>query len=315
MKIIAALLLLFLLQKNSSAQNSSLLKTNIDSTFQKGNPERIRFVLAGNIIAYGGTMIALYDTWYKNYPQSSFHFFNDNKEWLQVDKVGHAYSAYTEAKASAAMWLWAGLPRKKAIWAGGLTGLAYQSIIEILDGFSAEWGFSWGDYTANVIGSGMFISEALGWNEQRIQFKFSSWRKEYGNTILNARADAIYGKDLAQRTLKDYNAQTYWLSVNLKSFFRQTNLPPWLNIAFGYGAEGMFGALNNQWTDRNGTFQDFTGIKRYRQFYLAPDVDLTKIKTKSRFLRTSFFILNSVKFPTPSLEFSNKSFHWNWISF
>jgi hypothetical protein len=257
----------------------------------------------------------LYDTWYKNYPQSSFHFFNDNKEWLQVDKVGHAYSAYTEARGSTAMWLWVGLPRKKAIWIGGLSGLAYQSIIEVLDGFSSEWGFSWGDYTANIIGSSTFIAEELGWQEQRIQFKFSSHRKEYGDDLLNARADDLYGKDLPQRTLKDYNAQSYWLSANIQSFFKQSNFPSWLNIAFGYGAEGMFGALNNKWTDKNRVIYDRTNIKRYRQWYLAADVDLTKIKTKSKFLRTSFFILNSVKFPAPALEFSNNSFKWHWISF
>ena len=62
------------------------------------------------------------------------------------------------AKAGQAwkLWRWAGLPRKKRIWLGGLSGVAYQSIIEILDGFSSQYGFSPGDFTANIVGFGYF---------------------------------------------------------------------------------------------------------------------------------------------------------------
>ncbi len=276
---------------------------------------RIKYVLASNLAAYGGTMVALYDTWYKHYPQSHFHFFNDNAEWLQVDKIGHAWSAYNEGRASIALWKWAGLSPNKSVWIGGLSGLAYQSIIEVLDGFSAEWGFSWGDYLGNAAGTALLISQELGWHQQRIQFKFSAHRNSYGNPLLNARADDIYGKNLPERLLKDYNAQTYWLSVNLKSFFKTTGLPPWLNVAVGYGAEGMMGALNNIWMTKAGITVDRTDIIRYRQFYLAPDIDLTKIKTKRKWLKSAFFLMNSLKLPTPSLEFNKKGLAWNWVHF
>lgn len=185
----------------------------------------------------------------------------------------------------------------------------------MLDGFSTEWGFSWGDYTANLLGTGMLIGQEFGWKEQRIQLKFSSHRRNYGNEKLTERANDIYGSNLSERTLKDYNAQTYWLSANLKSFFKESNLPPWVNIAVGYGAEGMFGALDNKWTDGNGVVYNFNDIQRYRQYYIAPDIDFTKIKTKSKFLRTGLFILKSFKFLAPSLEFSDTKFKWNWLHF
>ncbi|MEN9350883.1 MAG: hypothetical protein RL372_1861, partial [Bacteroidota bacterium] len=35
---------------------------------------------------YGGSFISLNKTWYANYPRSGFHFYNDGKEWLQMDK-------------------------------------------------------------------------------------------------------------------------------------------------------------------------------------------------------------------------------------
>ena len=85
--------------------------------------KRVLLVTAINVVGYGGTMIGLYNTWYKNYPQSAFHFINDMAEWKQVDKVGHFYSAYQESRASTGSWRWTGIDRKKYIWIGGMSGI------------------------------------------------------------------------------------------------------------------------------------------------------------------------------------------------
>jgi hypothetical protein len=107
--------------------------------------------------------------------------------------------------------------------------------------------------------------------------------------------------------LKDYNAQTYWLSANLKSFFPKSRLPAWLNISLGYGADGMFGGFQNKWIDvDSAVVVDRTDIPRVRQFYLAPDIDFTKIKTNKKWLRTVFFCLNAFKFPAPTLMIDSK---------
>ncbi len=214
------------------------------------------------------------------------------------------------------LWRWAGLPRKERIWLGGLSGIAYQSIIEILDGFSSQYGFSPGDFTANIIGSGMFIAQEFAWDDQRIKLKFSFHRKNYGETDLDKRADDLYGKTEIERFIKDYNAQTYWLSANIQSFFPGSNLPRWLSIAAGYGAEGMFGARSNVAVDKNGVvIFDRSDIKRYRQWYLSPDIDFTKIRTNKKGLKVLFFVLNAVKFPAPTLEFSNGNIKGHWIVF
>lgn len=279
------------------------------------NKKRIQLVTAGNIIGYGGTMALLYNAWYKNYPQGRFHTFNDNKEWLQVDKVGHMYSAYIESKASMEMWRWAGLPRKQRIWIGGMSGAIYQTAIETLDGFSTQWGWSWGDFAANIAGSGILVAQELAWDEQRNQFKFSFHRNDYGDPILNARADDLFGKGVANRMLKDYNAQTYWLSANLKSFFPKSTLPAWLNLAVGYGASGMFGGETNQWVDKNGIAYNRNDIRRYRQWYLSPDIDFTRIKTKKKWLKTGLFILNAFKMPAPALQMSRNGLQVHWLYF
>jgi uncharacterized protein YfiM (DUF2279 family) len=296
---------------NSAADQRSAFTTEKDTvSIKKG---RVRLVTAAHIIGYGGTSIALYSEWYKDYPQSNFHFFNDNYEWKQVDKVGHSYSAYIEAYASMEMWRWAGLPRRKSAWIGALSALAYQSIIETMDGFSSEWGWSWGDVGANVFGTGLLMGQEMLWNEQRVKYKFSFHKKNYGSTDLKERANSLYGSSFAERMIKDYNGQTYWFSANLKSFLPGSNLPPWLSVAIGYGADGMFGASGNIVKDPDGSIAfNRSDITRYRQYYIAPDIDLTKIKTRSKVLKFAFGVLNAFKFPLPSLEYNSKgkfSFH------
>ena len=280
------------------------------------NKKRVHLVTGANIVGYGGTLIGLNALWYAKYPRSGFHFFNDNNEWQQIDKAGHVFSAYTESRITMEAWRWAGLSRKKCIWIGGLSGVAYQSIIEILDGFSSQYGFSPGDFTANILGSSAFISQELAWNEQRIKLKFSFHKKYYDQGDLRARADQLYGNSELERFMKDYNAQSYWVSANIQSFFPETKLPRWLNIAAGYGAEGMFGGTKNIGYDANGNVVfDRTDIRRYRQWYLSPDIDFTKIRTNKKGIRVLLFVLNSFKFPAPTLEFSNGSFKGHWIVF
>lgn len=264
------------------------------------------WLLSGTTVAlYGASLAALNVAWYKGYPRSGFHFFNDMGEWNQMDKAGHIFSAYFIGKYSREMWRWSGLPRKQQIWIGGLSGLGYQSVIEILDGFSAEWGFSWGDMAANAIGSGMLISQELAWNEQRIQMKFSAHPERYSDPVLHDKAKQLFGDPYWERTLKDYNGQTYWLSVNLWSFRKDSHLPKWLNVAIGYGAQGMLGGTDNTWTDAHGIERDYSHIPRLRRFYISPDVDFTKIPTRKKGVKVLLQVLNMVKFPAPALEINS----------
>ena len=271
--------------------------------------KRVRTMAILQASAYSAAMVGLYATWYKNYPQSKFHLFNDINEWKGLDKLGHVFSAYGESKASMELWRWTGIDRKKRIWLGGMSGFAYQTVIEILDGFSAEWGFSLGDFAANVAGSGLLIGQELGWQEQRIQMKWSFHKKVYKDEMLNKRSDELYGKTLMERFIKDYNGQNFWLSANVKSFFPESRLPAWFAVSVGAGGNGMFGGYDNIGKDQEGNIVfDRSDIPRYRQWFLAPDVDLSKIKTNKKGLRIALDILNLLKFPTPALEFSQNKF-------
>ena len=285
--------------------------------FKKNQQQNQVLKLAGiNAVVYGGSMIGLYQTWYKNYPQSNFRVFNDWDEWQQMDKIGHVYSAYTMSKFGMELWLQNGIDRKKSIWIGGLTGAAYQTIIEFLDAYSAQWGWSWGDVGGNVLGSALFTAQELAWKEQRIQLKTSFHKMDYNDAELNKRSDLIFGKTLAERALKDYNGQTYWLSANIHSFFPNSKIPKWAMISIGTGANGMFGARSNVAKDNLGNIIfDRTNISRTRQWYLAPDIDLTKIKTKKKSIKALLFVLNSLKFPMPAIELNEKKFKMRWVGF
>lgn len=254
---------------------------------------------------YTGTLLLLNEAWYKDYPKSKMHTFNDMDEWLQVDKVGHTWSAFQLSRMSYTGWRWTGMPDKKAVWLAGASGFGFQTVVEILDGYSEEWGWSWGDFAANFIGSSLFVSQNLAWKEERISFKFGFHKMTYDDAQLNKRSDELFGSSLPERMLKDYNGQTYWLSANLKSFFKQSKLPPWLNMAVGYGATGMFGGTENVWTDPDTNQEiDRSDIPRRRQFYLAPDIDFTRIKTNSKWIRSLFYALNVIKIPAPTLMLS-----------
>jgi hypothetical protein len=283
------------------------VKKSISTLNPSINYKKRQWLVTGvNVAGYGASLIVLNNAWYKNEPRTSFQTFDDTKEWLQTDKVGHAWTTYNLSRSSAALWKWAGIPHKKAVLLGGLTGTVYQTAIEFLDAHAAKWGWSWSDIGANVFGSGIYVGQEFLWNEQRIQFKFSFHKNKYSDAQLHLRANDLFGASWYERMLKDYNAQTYWLSANLKSFAKNSNLPDWLNISVGYGADGLFGGFENKWMDEMGNDIIRADIARTRQFYIAPDIDFTKIKTKSKFLKLTFSFLNSFKCPAPALMLNSK---------
>lgn len=272
---------------------------NKSPSFEK---KRVLCVATTHIVLWTATYTALNKAWYKSYPKSSFHFFNDMNEWNGMDKAGHVWTAYQLSKASAQSWAFTGINKKKSVIYGSLCGLAFQSIIEIQDGFSSQWGFSPGDMTANTLGAVAFAVQELTWKQQNIQIKFSYYPFKYADDLIERR-NQLFGKGFSERILKDYNSQTYWLSINLKSVTGWSALPGWLNIAVGYSAKGMLGAVNNRWTIDSLNY-DRTDIKRNKNWLLSFDVDLTKIKTKSGVLKTVFGLLNSIKVPFPALEYN-----------
>ena len=270
-------------------------QNTFDSYFKPSdslNKKRLNTVIISETLIGTATLVGLNQLWYADYPKSNFHFINDNDEWLQMDKVGHVFSSYHLGSFGAKALKWSGCNRKSQLLYGATLGLAFLTTVEVFDGYSSEWGASWGDVAANVSGTALFVSQELLWKEQRIVPKFSFHTTPYASARPN-----ILGNSISEQILKDYNGQTYWLSANIYSFAKSSKIPKWLNLAIGYGADGM---ITGNDALVNTIF--LPESKRYRQFYLSLDVDLTKIKTKSHFVKTILTIFNTIKIPAPTFE-------------
>ncbi len=294
-------------------------------TFRQG---RAIAITGTGLAVYSGGMYLLGKAWYKDNLTNSFKFFNDNGEWLQMDKVGHVFSAYNEAGFVHDLYRSAGVRERKALWLGIGAGLLAQTSIEIFDGFSDRWGFSWGDVAGNFAGLALFGFQQAAWHEQKLKLKVSSDFRSYSTSDilplsgsesdnLHRRAGELFSNNLAGRLLKDYNAQTYWLSFSPADFSSQRFWPAWLDISIGYSGENLFGGYGNTWDYQGNTYQlSGRDFPRYRQFLLSLDLDLTRIPCRSAFLRDVFRVLNIIKIPAPTLELNSLGkLKGHWIYF
>ncbi len=272
------------------------------------HPAKLRIVAATAAVAYTTSMGGLYFAWYRNHPQSRFHFYDDFTDWLQMDKGGHMVSSYYIGHMGYEALRWAGMEEKKAVWYGGLSGSVFLATIEIFDGFSAGWGASLSDVAANTLGSAAFISQQLAWGEQRMMLKFS-----YSPSKFAAYRPDLLGANHFERVIKDYNGISYWLSVNPNSFGWE-GFPRWLNIAAGYSATGMTGGSANVSGDYKGIF--IPEFERKRQFLLSLDIDLSRIETRSENLGLLLKSLGFLKIPFPTIELnSNKKLFFHPLYF
>lgn len=303
-KNFSLIIVLCLILKVSFGQGDS-----VHSTISKPNYKTRKIVLAtSTAVLTTGSLLYLDQAWFDQYSTGKFHFFNDNKEWLQMDKAGHLFTNYQTSRLMMGAFNWAGFNKKQELFIGGTIGFGYMTAIECMDGFSSGWGFSYGDMIANALGTSAAISQQAFWNEQRIQFKFS-----YAQSGLAKYNPDLLGKSLSTQILKDYNSQTYWLSINPSSFIKKENkFPKWLNVAFGYSAYGMLGGYENNFVvqDPDGNVLKFD---RERRYYFSLDVDLNRIKTRSKVLKKVFSVINILKFPAPAIQFSKNKTRFYYL--
>ena len=245
-----------------------------------------------------GAILYLKHEWYHDKKRVPFHFYNDFKGWNQVDKLGHFYVSYLESNVGYSILKKFNFSEKKALYFGGFQGLILETPIEFLDAYHQGWGFSVSDLVANTLGSVFFIMQQKIFNEQLIKPKLS-----FSKSIYASEANGLLGKkSLISQFVYDYNAYTYWFSFSPNKIFKFKKAPKWLNLAIGYGANGMLGEFENKSMYKG---KEIPSFKRYRQFYLSLDIDFSKIRTKSRFVNKIFDGLSYIKIPLPTLELSN----------
>jgi hypothetical protein len=258
------------------------------------NNKRLIASAIGTGVIWSGSIIGLSSIWYKDFPKTSFHTFDDSREWMQMDKMGHVFTAYHLSDKVSKLYRWSGLDRKKSALIGAGVGWGYQMSFELLDAQSADWGFSWSDVGANTLGSGLFLSQELIWQEQYVKLKFS-----YSPSDFAQYRPSILGASFSERLLKDYNGQTYWLTFSPGCIFPKSKIPAWIAIAAGYSVDAKLVGSND-------FFQTADGLKSFtakREFVLSLDLDVTKLPIKKPWLKKVLSPFNLIKIPFPALVF------------
>ena len=278
-----------------------IFRTNylIDSTNRKS-----KIINSVAFAATTSSYFGLYQLWYKKYPQSSFHFFNDLEEWNYMDKVGHIYSSYQISRKSHLFLKNKGI--NKPLEKGVIYSLTYMIGIEFLDGFSEQWGFSNYDLLSNFLGTGIYFIQEKKYEEQFIKFKFSSHQSNYA-----ALRPSLLGSNELQSIFKDYNGQTYWITFDFNNRLQKNNkVLKYFDLSVGYSIDGFVGARNNDVSN----CRNCSEIKRQSQLLLSVDLDLSTIKTKNRFLKLILNSFSIIKFPAPTLILQEQS-KFKWLYF
>jgi len=284
MKKSALLFTLLLISYSIFSFENDTLAVNL--SYQKKQNTISSSVAIGAAIS---SFVGLNSLWYKDYPRSSFHFFNDSKEWKQMDKLGHAFTSYQIGRNFYNTLQSNDSNRNRNIFLGGASGLIYLTSIEILDGKSAQWGFSKSDMIANTFGYFLFASQEYFLHQQFISLKFSYHKSAFTNV-----RPETFGRNFQQRLLKDYNGQTYWLSAPLSLNRSNTKrFTQWLCISFGYSID------ENLYADNN--INSVNNFHATREFFFSFDADLNRIEWRRKWMKKIASVINFIKIPSPTI--------------
>lgn len=233
--LIPLLLLIFALPcrgagPNVAAPSDSAASPSADSV---STIRPLRLALVGGLAAGGFVAghVLLTDLWWKGEP-SRFHF-NWRDDWryaLGADKVGHAITPYIGTDILRQALEWTGMQRNASLWWGAGAACAYTTYIEVRDGFSAEWGFSWGDFIANNLGIGWRVAEAYEPWLNNIRFKVSYW------------PGAAYRSGAYGSIVDDYESTYHWASLNVNALLPaawRDLWPDFVNIAVGHSVKDI----------------------------------------------------------------------------
>lgn len=275
------------------------------------SPNHIRVLLFSIFcfFLYSSTLIVLLITWYQLDTSVPFHWFDDSKGWLLIDKFGHSFTAFVECSLLYKVWNWTGLSKNKCLIISTTMAFISQSSYEIFDGFSAGYGASFSDIFANLFGVLLYSVQILLFNKLLIESKFS-----FHTTVYAHLRPTFFGENILQQFLKDYNGQTYWFTFDINQLLNRRILPPWLFISVGYAAEGLLGGDDNIWISKDGMVHDYSNIQRTSRILFTIDFNWSLIKNPTLNSIGQFF--NYAKFPTPTLEINlDKGFIFHWLYF
>lgn len=269
------------------------------------NKPRTLAVSSGMTAAWAGSTVLLWNIWYKDGDIVKWHTFDDSREWLQMDKAGHVYTAYQINHLTSGLLKWSGVSNVKSTLLGTGIAAGYQTTVEIFDGKSDTWGFSWSDFGSNLLGASLFASQQLKWGEQKFIPKFSTHLTEFAKFRPH-----VLGSTTPERLLKDYNGQSYWISFAPGNFIDKHWLPKWACVSLGYSINNKLYGDSDYYTFSNGDV-----IKASRQFLFSFDIDFSKLPIKKPWLKKIVNQFNYLKVPFPTVIIADQKLQFNPLYF
>lgn len=237
-------------------------------------------ILAGMGAVYLGAATYLHihqaNAWWAD-DRTKFHITNDWHYALAIDKIGHFYGTNIMAHAFSGAFDASNVQAEKSAIYSALAAFSYEMLIEYEDGFGKNWGFSPGDFSADLVGAlfymGQYYYPFLKNFQPRFSYIPTKEFKEDPNRII----------------IDDYEGQKYWISMRVKNFLPDKAAQYWpsfLNLSAGMGVRDLDGSGGGQ-----------------REFYLALDIDAEElIPLEGPFWQ---FVKNSINyfhFPMPGIR-------------
>ncbi len=221
----------------------------------------------------------LNDLWWKG-SRTDFHINTDQdyRYALNADKLGHATFAYIATTTYADLFRWTGMDSAQAVWSAAGVATAYQTYIEVRDGFSEKYGFSWGDIAANMVGISLPVLKHYYPSLRPFDLQVSFWpSQDFRNGYYNAIID-------------DYTSTTHWLSVNIHDLAPTStfkDVPAWLGLAIGHSVQNLDGMGGGQ-----------------HRVFVSLDWNLSRIEGLPPWLRDIMRTLHLYHLPAPAVQIS-----------
>lgn len=220
--------------------------------------------------------------WWKG--EKTDFYINYKRDWeysLGADKIGHMFFAATVSELYGQLFQWARIDTVQSLWYGAGIAFAYQTYVEVRDGFSKDngggyLGFSPGDMAANTVGAGFPVLQhyipLLRSFSLKISFDWNRYdRGKYGAVI------------------DDYENTTHWLSIHPKVIIPDVWLrswyPEWIGFSIGHSVNGLNGKGAGE-----------------HEIYLSLDWDIRAIPLKGGLWDVIKTTLSKYRLPAPAVR-------------
>lgn len=195
--------------------------------------------LAAVVGLYG---FAQWDWGTSSFEATSEGWFGSGTASGGADKLGHAYTGAAITAMSASLYRHWGHDGEDAAMLAACSGLLATTMIEIGDGFSAEYGFSWEDQVFNMLGVGLeYLRQRYPALRERVQFR---WEYFPTSEVRSGRNADIF---------TDYEGSRWMLAFPLRAWLEEESWLDWCDVLVGYGTRDFDGG-------RRGSRHPFIGI-------------------------------------------------------